>query len=70
MPLLKLIEDAIRTSAHGKQVRHLHVVIENGLVILMGQASTFYSKSMAQEVAKKCLSAGMRLENRIDVSQA
>ncbi len=51
----------------GKRVRDLSVQVENGVIRLTGECSTYYSKQLAQHAALG-LVEDEEIENRIEVS--
>jgi len=67
--MIQTIEQAIRSHTYGRQVRELEIFVDGDEIVLTGITSTFFCKQMAQVIAKKCLPTGVRLENRIVVSQ-
>jgi osmotically-inducible protein OsmY len=49
----------------GQQIRQLQVIVQDGGLVLRGQAPTYYAKQIAQQIAME--SGGVILSNEIEV---
>jgi hypothetical protein len=70
MPIVQTIEHALRSHGTTRSLRGLRIECVDDTITLTGEVRTFYAKQMAQEVVKKCLINGLRVENRIVVTQS
>lgn len=64
--LVEFIEGQIERRASG-QIRDLHVVCQDDMIILQGRSRTYHAKQLAQQAVLEIANAGQGLANQIIV---
>ncbi|TWU46136.1 BON domain protein [Rubripirellula tenax] len=59
-------EDHLKTSGY-RELTHVHVLVEDGTVVLRGNVATYYIKQLAQETIRP-IAIGMKIKNELTVN--